>query len=183
MSELAVNNPFGFFTPRNKKSSYLRKENRFETVISPQLNVPNYKESGYFLDPISGFASNQSLNLEQIAESRINALNEKIQALSSSYEINNFEELKLFLSKNRLLISLIEEIPNKIYQYYGRDQKISLEIFYEPDFPQSAELWVSVLTELSAEEARSAMNKFDKEWWLENLSRADCKLNIGIEYV
>ena len=73
------------------------------------------------------------------------------------------------------MISLVEEIPNKIYQYFGSGQELALQVLYEPDFPESSELWILVLTELSAKEARSIMNRFDKEWWLENLHKANCK--------
>jgi hypothetical protein len=135
------------------------------------------------LDSISAFAKNQSLTSEQIVASQIKSINNEINALPSKYEISNFEEIKNFLSRNRFLISLLEEISNKIYQYYGSEQRIALEVFYEPNFPQSSELWISVLTELSAEEARSIMDKLDEDWWLENINRAKCRLNIGIDYV
>lgn len=181
--QLAINNQFGFFVPSKRNSNQSRKKNNFESVIPLQLEEQKFRDSGYLLDSISAFEKNQSLTSEQIAESRANVINDGINALRSKYEISDFEEVKNFLSKNRFLISLLEEIPNKVYQYYGNTQKISLEVFYEPDFPQSSELWVSVLTELSAEEARSIMDRLDEDWWLENIDRANCKLNIGIDYV
>jgi hypothetical protein len=183
MPELGVNNPFRFFVPRKKNSTQIREKNNFEAVIPSQPKVQEYKESGYFLDSISNFTRNQSLTPEQIVKSQTKTINEKINALPSKYEISNFEEVKNFLSKNRFLISLIEEIPGKIYQYFGNGQKLALQILNEPDFPESSELWILVLTELSAKEARSVMNRFDKDWWLKNLHRASFRLNIGIEYV
>ena len=86
-------------------------------------------------------------------------------------------------SKNRFLFSLLEEIPNKIYEYFGNNQKLSLKISHEPDFPQSSELWVSILTELSAKEALSILEKFDEEWWLENMDKSAGKLNINLKFV
>jgi len=183
MPELAVNNLFGFPIPRNKNSFQVKKKNNFESIVPLQTNIQEYRDSGYYLDSISAFAKNQSLTSEQIAESRAKAVNDEINALRSKYEISNFEEVKNFLSKNRFLVSLLEEIPNKIYQYFGNSQKLALQVLYEPDSPDSSELWILVLTELSAKEARSIMDKFDDDWWLENLSRAVCKLNVGIEYV
>lgn len=183
MQKLAVNNPFGFFVPRKKNSTQIRKKNNFEAIIPSQSKAQEYKDSGYFLDSISDFARNQSLTPEQIAKSQTRTTSEKINALPSKYEISNFEEVKNFLLKNRFLMSLLEEIPSKIYQYYGNNQKISLKVFYEPDFPKSSKLWVSVLTKLPAEEARSIMDNLDKDWWLENIDRANYKLNIGIDYV
>ncbi len=108
---------------------------------------------------------------------------EQINVLAREYEIHNPPEVAEFLSRNTFLLDLLKEIPSKIFQYYGSEQKIALEVFYEPDFPQSSKLWVSVLTERSAEEARSIMDKIDEDWWLENIDKAKCKLNIGIDYV
>lgn len=183
MQVLPINNQFGFFVPRKQTSSRKKETKNFEAEVLSQSEVQEYRNSGYYLDSISELTRNQSLTAEQIAKSKTTTVIEEINALPSKYQISNFEEVKNFLSKNRFLISLLEEIPNKIYQYYGSEQKIALEVFYEPDFPQSSELWASVLTELSAEEARSIMNKIDEDWWLENIERAKCKLNIGIDYV
>jgi hypothetical protein len=191
MPELAVSKLLGFRISREENGFQVKKKNDINSIVPSQTNIQKYKDSDYYLDSISAFAKNQSLTSEQIAESRAKAIsesrakaiNDEINALRSKYEISNFEEVKNFLSKNHFLISLLEEIPNKIYQYYKDEQRIALEVFYEPDFPQSSELWVSVLTELSAEEARSIMNKIDEDWWLENIERAKCKMNIGIDYV
>ena len=183
MTGLAMNNHFGSFVFGKRNSPQIKRGNNSEARVPSQINIQEYKDSGYYLDSISEFPKNQSLTAEQIAESRAKAVNDEINALRSKYEISNFEEVKNFLSKNRVLISLLEEIPNKIYQYFGNSQKLALEVLYEPDLPDSSELWILVLTELSAKEARSIMNKFDKEWWLENLHKANCKLNVGIEYV
>jgi threonyl-tRNA synthetase len=183
MQSLAINNQFGFFVPSKRNSNQSRKKNSVESVIPSQPKVQEYKDSGYYLDSLSELTRNQSLTPEQIAKSQTKVIDGEVNSLSRKYEISNFEEVKNFISKNRFLIPLLEEIPNKIFQYYGSQQKIALELFYEPDFPQSSKLWVSVLTELSAEEARSIMDKIDGEWWLENIDRAKCKLNIGIDYV
>lgn len=183
MQQLAINNQFSFFVPKKRNYNQASKKNDFEAVIPSQQKVQEYRDSDYYLDSISELATNQSLTPEQIAKGQTKTILEEINALPSKYEIYNFEEVKNLLSKNRFLISLLEEISNKIYQYYGNTQKISLEVFYEPDFPQSSELWASILTELSAEEARSIMDRMDEEWWLENIDRANCKLNIGIDYV
>jgi hypothetical protein len=183
MPELAMNNPFGFFVPRRSSSTKITRKNNSEAIVPTQPKVQEYRDSGYYLDSISELARNQSLTLEQIAKSQTKTIIEEINALPSKYEISNFEEVKNFLSKNRFLISLIEEIPSKIYQYFGNGQKLALQILYEPDFPESSELWILVLTELPAKEARSVMNRFDKDWWLKNLHKTNYKLNIGIEYV
>jgi hypothetical protein len=183
MTTLALNKYFPIFN--QKGNSVVRKQSKreFDQAVQAAERSLEYKDSAYSLDSLSRIVTNQSLSPEQIAKSQSKETNEKVNFLSQKYEIKKTDEVKSFISKNRFLISLLEEIPNKIFQYFGNEQKFALEVFYEPDFPQSSELWVSVLTELSAEEARSIMDKFDEDWWLDNIDRAKCKLNIGIDYV
>ncbi len=181
--QLAINNQFGFFVPSKRNSNQLRRKNNVESVIPSQLKEQEFRDSGYLLDSLSELVTNQSLTPEQIAKGKTNTVFEEINTLPSKYEISNFEEIKNFLSKNRFLISLLEEIPSKIHQYFGSSQKLALQVIHEPDFPEDSELWILVLTELPAKEARSIMNRFDKDWWLKTLHQASCKLNVGIEYV
>ncbi len=183
MSELAVNNPFRYFVPRRKTFSQIEKKNNFEAVIPSQPPIQDYKDSGYVLDSLSEITQNQSLSLEQIAKVHIKTIEEEFSSFARFYEIARVEDVKGFISRNSFLTSLLKEIPNKIHQYFGNNQRLALEVRYEPDFPSSSELWILVLTELPAKEARSIMNKFDKDWWLKNLNKANCKLNVGIEYV
>lgn len=183
MTTLALNKHFSIFN--QKGNSVVRKPSKreFDQTVPTIEKSLEYKNSAYSLDSLSRIVSSQSLTPEQIAKSRLKETNEKFNLLSEKYEIQKTDEVKSFLSKNRFLISLLEEIPNKIYQYFGNDQKLALQVLYEPDFPESSELWVLIMTELSAKKARLIMNEFDKNWWLKNLYKADCKLNIGLEYV
>jgi hypothetical protein len=103
--------------------------------------------------------------------------------LAKDYIIKNPQEVFDFIGENLFLLELLEEIPTQIFLYFGKNQKLNLEILREPDFPDSKELWVSVLTEISAQESRQLMDKFDENWWLKNLDRADCKLNVTLKYV
>ncbi len=105
------------------------------------------------------------------------------EILARDYEIKNPAQVAEFIGENLFLLELLEEIPSEIFVHFGNNQRLQLEILSEPDFPDSKELWVSVLTELSAQKARQIMDKFDQNWWLGNLDRADCKLNIALQYV
>ena len=123
MQQLAINNQFGFFVPKKRNYNQASKKNDFEAVIPSQQKVQEYRDSDYYLDSISELATNQSLTPEQIAKGQTKTTTEEIDALPLKYEISNFEEVKKFLSKNRFLLSLLEEIPSKIYQYFGNNQK------------------------------------------------------------
>lgn len=125
------------------------------------------------------------LNRQQFYENLKDRLNffQELKSLKQIYKFCDMNPVRGFLRKNRFLIPLLREIPKKIYDYFGKDQKLSLKVSFESDSPQLAELWVSVLTELSANEALLLLDRFDEEWWLENIDRADCKLNISLEYI
>ncbi len=101
----------------------------------------------------------------------------------SEYEVENVERVTEFLFENHSLTDLLLEVPMQIRTYFGDNQRLKLEVLTEPDFPASKELWVEVLTALSAKEARQIMDTFDEKWWFDNMDRADCKLSIGLEYV
>lgn len=171
------------FNQRGNSESRKPDEINFDQLVPSNERTLAFRDSGYSLDSFSQITENQSLSAKQIAELQKKAIDEKFDALTGIYKISKPEEVKSFLSKNRFLISLLKEIPHKIFQYYGSNQKLALEVLYEPDFPLSSELWVLVLTELPAKKARSIMDKLDEDWWLENMSKTACQLNIGIEYV
>lgn len=105
------------------------------------------------------------------------------ETLARDYEINNPEQVAEFIGENLFLLDLLEEIPSKIYQYFGDNQKLSLKVSHEPDFPQTPELWISILTKYSAKEALPILEKFDEEWWLENMDGSGWKLNINLKFV
>ncbi len=181
ISTLGENSQFNIV----KNKQVLKKSNReaFGQNFPSPRETQEYKNTPHSFDYSSGITEDQSLSREQIARGQTKVIDEKLDSLSQKYEIAESEGVKSFLLKNRFLISLLEEIPNKVSQYFGNNQRLALKVSYEPDFPESSELWVFILTELSAKEALPLLEKFDEEWWLENMDRADCKLNITLKFV
>lgn len=187
MATAVLNNPFPVFNQISTKGKYSlsRKQKRtdFDQPVPSVEKLPAYRNSDYLLDSLSQAVSNQTLSPEQLAKSQSRVVDEKIDSLKETFEINKIEDVKNFLLKNRDLFPLLEEISNRIYQYFGDKQKLSLKVSHEPDFPQTPELWVSILTEYSAKEALPILEKFDEEWWLENMDRSAWKLNINLKFV
>ncbi|MCU0240547.1 MAG: hypothetical protein MUC29_13990 [Pyrinomonadaceae bacterium] len=103
--------------------------------------------------------------------------------LAKDYIIKNPKEVGEFVSENLYLLDLLEEVPSRIYNYFGDNQKLALRVSHEPEFPNSSELWVDILTKLPATEATTLLDKFDEEWWLDNLERTNYKLNITLEFI
>ncbi len=103
--------------------------------------------------------------------------------LAQDFIIKKPKEVGEFVSENLYLLDLLEEIPSRIYNYFGANQQLELRVSHEPEFPNSSELWVDILTKLSAKEATQILDKFDADWWLENMERANSKLNITLEFI
>ncbi len=187
MESVISYNTFNTFKPTSKKAKSLTagkfQRGQFDQILPAALSANTKTSSDYTLDSLSDIISNQSLTQDQIVRSQTKTIDEKFTSLTPQYEIPKIEEVKNFLSKSQFLFPLLEEIPNKIHQYFGNNQRLSLKVSFEPDFPQSSELWVSILTELPAKEAFLILEKFDEEWWLESMDRADCKLNIILKFV
>lgn len=187
MTALAMDNSFSIFgrTTNQKKGLSNKKTNRpiFEQVIPSNLPNSEPRNQEYLLGDLSAILNNQSLTQEQIVKNQNKIIDEKLEVLSRKYKIYKTDEVKSFLSKNRFLINLIEEIPNFISNYFGNDQQLVLKVSYEPEFPNSSKLWVEIVTELSAKEALPILDRFDEEWWLENMDRADFKLNLILKFI
>ena len=108
---------------------------------------------------------------------------EQINVLAREFEIRNPSEVAGFLSENLFLLDLLKVIPGNLRKFFGKNAKLAVELFIEPEMPSSKEIFVLVLTEKDAKESRAKMDEFDRKWWLGNLDKANCKLNVSLEYV
>ncbi len=102
--------------------------------------------------------------------------------LAKDYIIENPKEVADFIGDNLFLLEILEEIPAKIKQHFGNEQKFSLQFFPDPEDVNSHRLRVNVQSE-SAKEARQIMDKLDEDWWIDNEVRSDSKILITPEYV
>lgn len=123
----------------------------------------------------------QSLTPEQLAESRKKVIDEKIAALAEQYNIQ--KGVKLFLHKNAYLLPVLEELPNKVAEYFGNERELLLKVSGESVFLDSSELSLFISVPLTADEGLDILDKFDNEWWLDNLERTKYNLNINLKFV
>lgn len=108
---------------------------------------------------------------------------EQINVLAREYEIRNPSKVAEFLSENLFLLDLLKVIPGKLKKFFGKNTKLAVELLTEPEMPSSKEIFVLVLTKDDAKQARAKMDEFDRKWWFDNLDKANCKLNVSLEYV
>lgn len=84
-----------------------------------------------------------------------------------------------YLQENGFLIPVIEEASEKLVEYFGEDTPQVLEVRYHPD-DGSCDLFLYVQTKLPVSEAFATMDRFDWDWWLDEMPRSQFKLVIAI---
>ena len=137
-----------------------------ETLDKPTAEIAPFNEAAKLID--------EKIHADML---------ERINFLAREYEIRNPSLVAEFLSENLFLLDLLKVIPGKLRKFFGKNAKHAVELFAEPEMPSSREIFVLVLTKNDAKAARAKMDEFDKKWWLENLDKANCKLNVSLEYV
>ena len=90
-------------------------------------------------------------------------------------------QVQALLNAHPSLIDLLPEIRGKLRDFFA-DSPVSLTIARDPDEPGREQLVVAVFTDLSPGDAISRLGEFDRDWWLDNLYRAQGKVCIDVEF-
>ena len=78
--------------------------------------------------------------------------------------------------KENNLEEYLEKLHKKIKEYFG-DRKQYLFVQYNPEVKNERMLWVDIeIKELSVSRVREIMEKFEDEWYLDNL-----KNGVGVD--
>ncbi len=96
------------------------------------------------------------------------------------------QDVPRFLNLHPHLVPLLLEARPIIARHFGPDIPVRLEVVLDPESEAEdgdAQLFAMIETQLSPEEARPRLDRFDQEWWLSNLRRADCRLEFSIRYL
>ena len=105
------------------------------------------------------------------------------ERLTELFRFRGEQEVKAFLDKHDDLAPLLIEATAPIRRLFGEKTPVVLEVFRDPEAEEDeSELFALIQTNLPVEEARGLRAQLDEEWWLENSARADCRLNIDVEF-
>ena len=108
----------------------------------------------------------------------------QLQELTVLYKVSgSIEVISGFIARNLFLVDLLKDARRKISEYFGDEFIPRLKISYIPESNILDELWVLIPTKLPVSQALDMLDRFDEEWWLDASERADCKMNIKMEYV
>ncbi len=97
------------------------------------------------------------------------------------YELR--EGAEAFLQEHPDVRALMLEAGAKLREYFGAETEFAVEVFRDPEIPMArAELYLLVKVQ-TGDSARETMNRFDDDWWLDNMGRADYLLHVSMEFV
>lgn len=108
---------------------------------------------------------------------------EQINVLAREYEIRNPPEVAAFLSRNKSLIDLLEEIPAQIRKVFGKKQNLRLEYYFDAEDASWNKLHVYIPTKFKSCESRDLLEKFGEDWWFEKESKTDSKIFVNLRFI
>lgn len=108
---------------------------------------------------------------------------EQINVLAREYEIRNPSEVAAFLSRNKSLIDLLEEIPAQIRKVFGDKQNLKLEYYFDVEDASWNKLHVYIPTKFKKSESRDLLEKFGEDWWFERESQTDSKIFVNLRFI
>lgn len=107
---------------------------------------------------------------------------EQINVLAREYEIRNPSKVAEFLSENLFLLDLLKEIPEHIRNYFGDEQNLKLEFFFDPEDADYHRLSIGIPTRTKLEKSLLLLKEFDENWWFANERKSRSKILIDLEF-
>lgn len=101
----------------------------------------------------------------------------------SAYHLRDREEVLRFLEMNDFLLPLLHEAYSTIMRCFGSETSVALEIRRDPEGEDAEELFAFIQTTDPAEVAIEKLHRLDDNWWLMVSPRAQCKMNISLEFL
>jgi hypothetical protein len=123
---------------------------------------------------VIGFPFTEALSEYQIAAN-------KDGDRSAPATLETTSPVPAFLEKYPSLISLLPEIRRKLRDYFP-DSPVSLDVAADPDEADREQLVVAVATHLTPSDAVGRLGQFDRDWWLDNLDRAQGRVCVDVAF-
>jgi hypothetical protein len=107
---------------------------------------------------------------------------DEVAALDRVYLIRERGKVSNFLATNGFLLPLLKESAQEIRKRFGQETALVLRMSVNPD-GEDRELFINIQTPLPFAEAFPLLERIDEEWWLDNASKANGKLELILEYI
>ncbi len=105
----------------------------------------------------------------------------EIPLLERLYRFRERLDVLGFLERYPFLIPLLLEAYGKIGEYFPYSQ-VFLEVVTDPEATNDYQLVLFIATNLDPDEADDRFERFDEDWWLDALDRAQGMLCINLEF-
>lgn len=102
--------------------------------------------------------------------------------LAERFRLREPDDVLCYLSDNPFLVPLVLEARDKAHEYFSERPPLVLHLAEYPD-DGSRELFLLIQTAQPPAAALAKLDRFDQEWWLDALERAEGKLNVKLEYL
>lgn len=89
-----------------------------------------------------------------------------IDDLTRFYIFKDEALVREFLSTRPNLVALLEEAVPHVYEAFGSDTPITLDVDWDDEEGEPPELIAWIRTNQGGDEARAALHRFDWSWWL-----------------
>ena len=101
--------------------------------------------------------------------------------LRGRYTLRDERAVDDFLLDNSFLVDLLCTVAVKLEEHL-LECELFLEVISYPDSVDDKQLVVSVRADMSDEDTDDALDRFEDDWWLDNLHRAQGKVCIVLEF-
>lgn len=137
--------------------------------------------TGYLLGNVSATSLVDNLRRPALTNAASDSPRSLISALQEGFEFRSRDAVIRFLWQNPFLIALLLESHEKIRAEFGDPVQLILQVVRDPESDQDDELFLTIKTTLSPQQASESLERLDKNWWVDASSAAQCKLNIDYE--
>lgn len=169
-------------------STLPREQKSINWVINFPPSSPSFEEQS--IEKIKGriwLPFESSLVILAPKEIRSASLTDEIKQLFEFYhtnfsEIRNEVEIVDFLLARVSVVKYLFEAPQKIFEYFGENQGLALEIIRDPE-GEYEELFLYIKTNLEPDDALNCLDKLDKEWFLNIPQQEILDFNINFEFI
>ena len=106
---------------------------------------------------------------------------QQLYHLEQLYTFDQSGIVKEYILKNPNLAGLLLEAYSELSRFFGSNPTVKLAVTIDPE-EGFRELFAYVKTTAPVEDAIDKLDAFDAEWFLDNLYRAENKLNFNLEF-
>lgn len=127
---------------------------------------------------IKTIKKNVFLNSDKIK----NKNNQLLSWFQNRYILLKPSSIADFLQGHKELISLLNEAYKELRKYFLTED-LKLELVSDAEIAGDQQLFVYISTSLSVTDALKKLDKFDEQWWLDRIDRANGLLNFNLRFV